>query len=154
LVKERIMNCHDIQEHLSDYLGGELTAEPRIAFDDHLRECSECRAEVQSLDGALAAMIRLDAAPAPIAFPRRRRFMSAPFAYAAVLLFGIGLGWVMKPTDDRVRSSHLQDIGSIRLVSAGGVDGEWFRSFDTHRSTLFTRNLAAFARGLRAGPVQ
>ncbi|NOS99937.1 MAG: zf-HC2 domain-containing protein [Phycisphaerales bacterium] len=148
------MICNDVQNSLADYLGGELPAAERDHLDDHLRDCPACRREVDSLHNTLAAMNRLDAPPAPIAFPRRRRSVVTPFAYAAVLLFGIGLGWMLKPTDDRSPSNPIAGVGSIRLVSAGGVDAEWLKSFDAQQARPFTRNLAAFARGLSAGPVQ
>lgn len=146
------MNCDNIQDGVADYLGGELPDALRDVFDTHLRECPPCREEIDSLRTTLATLDRLDAPPAPIAFPRRRRSLLTPFAYAAVLLFGVGLGWVLKPADQVFHANPAGEIMSIRLVSAGG-DGEWLKAFDPQRTRPFTRNLAAFARGLSAGPV-
>jgi hypothetical protein len=47
------MNCAEIKEQLVDYLYGELAANARSAFAEHLRACSGCSAEVSSHERAL-----------------------------------------------------------------------------------------------------
>jgi predicted anti-sigma-YlaC factor YlaD len=42
------MNCQDIARFLLDYLDGELTAEHRTTFEEHLGECPDCIAYLQT----------------------------------------------------------------------------------------------------------
>lgn len=37
------MNCRELAEFLSDYVDGELPADVRARFDEHLGECETCR---------------------------------------------------------------------------------------------------------------
>jgi anti-sigma factor RsiW len=37
------MNCRDATEFLTDYLGGDLPADPRREFESHLGRCPDCR---------------------------------------------------------------------------------------------------------------
>lgn len=91
------------QELLITYLYDEVSAEDRQAWDAHLRECAECRDELEGLRstrGHLALwappepdlgfrVIRGGAAPAP-ALPRRMRFAPAfAFAAAAVVVLAV-----------------------------------------------------------------
>jgi anti-sigma factor (TIGR02949 family) len=36
------MNCKEFIDFLMDYLGGELPAEARSCFEEHLHECPQC----------------------------------------------------------------------------------------------------------------
>lgn len=49
------MNCHTVKEGLLDFLYEELPADSREAFEEHLRGCSSCRAEVASYRTALGS---------------------------------------------------------------------------------------------------
>jgi hypothetical protein len=40
------MNCNSVKEHLVDFLYEDLAADARAAFEEHLRGCTTCRAEV------------------------------------------------------------------------------------------------------------
>lgn len=42
------MTCRDLVEFLTDYLSGELSAEQRAVFEDHLTECDACVAYLKS----------------------------------------------------------------------------------------------------------
>jgi anti-sigma factor RsiW len=37
------MNCREATEFLTDYLAGELPADPRREFESHLGRCPDCR---------------------------------------------------------------------------------------------------------------
>jgi hypothetical protein len=54
------MNCAQVKEQLIDFLYGELPAEARSAFTEHVQGCPACKAEVASyqstLDSARAAL--------------------------------------------------------------------------------------------------
>src|SRR3954447_17352644 len=41
------MNCNEIERYLPEYLQQTLSSEPRKLVEDHLRECDECRLEVE-----------------------------------------------------------------------------------------------------------
>jgi anti-sigma factor RsiW len=120
----------DVHSLIGPYLLDALDDVERAAFDRHLRECGDCRAEVGELreaaarlaDGAwsvppprlrtdvLAAVattrqVTPETPPAarPAAGTGRRRLLTA----AAVLVAAAGAGttaWVVQ--DDRVRSEH------------------------------------------------
>lgn len=40
-------------DRLIDYISGELNEEEKRAFEDHLKECSECRVEVEEMSGIM-----------------------------------------------------------------------------------------------------
>lgn len=53
------MNCQDIEPLMADALGGELSAEDRVTFDAHLRDCTACREELESNRRTLSMMNQL-----------------------------------------------------------------------------------------------
>ena len=104
------MNCERTRDMLADYLGDELTPTERQAFDSHLSACEHCRSEVDSLQAAVRALRQLDPPPTPLAAPqqaipgpRASRWRGGgfqPLAYAAMLLIGVGIGWIARPTPE------------------------------------------------------
>jgi anti-sigma factor RsiW len=42
------MNCREVVEFLMEYLSGELEADQRLAFEEHLEACPECVTYLQS----------------------------------------------------------------------------------------------------------
>ena len=56
------MNCEDFQMLLADALGGELSDADRPAFEVHIAACPRCRAEYESMSGAVRS---LQALPEP-----------------------------------------------------------------------------------------
>lgn len=59
------MTCETAVELISAKLDGELTAEEMTQLDDHLAQCSTCRALLEELTAIHAACGGLDAAPPP-----------------------------------------------------------------------------------------
>jgi len=107
-------------ELLSAFLDGEITAAERSRVMDHLTGCSECRAELESLNGARTALRSLPILdpPAMIARSRTAEVMSLPrrppvwiaAAAAAVLALFIGIATILAPpTTLEVRLDQLSD---------------------------------------------
>lgn len=44
------MTCRELADFIADYLSGELPANVRTAFDDHLRVCPNCRKYLASYE--------------------------------------------------------------------------------------------------------
>ena len=63
------MKCEDFQMLLADALGGELSDAERPAFQTHLAQCARCRAEYESMSGAVRS---LQALPEPRSVSVRR----------------------------------------------------------------------------------
>ena len=95
---------------LADYLGDELSSADRRAFEAHLASSDADRAEVESLQAALDNLRQLPPPPAsgasahPLpqaAHPKQSRavvrYLYRPLAYAAMLVIGVGIGWLAKP---------------------------------------------------------
>jgi hypothetical protein len=49
------MNCAQVKEQLIDFLYGELPAEARSAFTEHLQDCPACKAEVEGFQHTLGS---------------------------------------------------------------------------------------------------
>jgi anti-sigma factor RsiW len=47
------MICREVVEFLMEYLSGELQADQRLAFEEHLEACPECVAYVKSYEEAV-----------------------------------------------------------------------------------------------------
>ena len=101
------MNCQDFETLLADALGDELGSADRVAFDNHLKQCAECRRDYESATKTIGAMRSLPDHPAiPIerigdrlvigaasgSAPSRRFRLrrAAPIAAAIALAFASG----------------------------------------------------------------
>ncbi len=93
------MKCRTVNKQISLYLDGRLADRERALLEAHLQECSGCRAEVESLRQALAALKTLTRPiPRPGGWERleaRLRQKSQPAArpVAGVRLVPGGLRW-------------------------------------------------------------
>jgi len=88
-------------ERLLDYLYGELPASERDAFERHLHDCVECRAELAELGGTRLALASWSPPDSELGFkvvraadpePRRSRYQFRPawgLAAAAVLVLAV-----------------------------------------------------------------
>ena len=158
------MNCNDIKNLLADYLGDELDSAERTQFESHLSTCTPCRAEVAGLRQVQSALT--DAPDISIeqadqrsrcleirrrpAWPMRTVF--AGLRYAAMLAFGVGLGWQLKPAADQpVAGDRRTDIPPIHAVATTRVHPAWIEAaarMNAGRSS-FTRSLAALSTAPR-----
>jgi anti-sigma factor RsiW len=97
------MDRDKFEDMLADYLGNELSPNDRRTFEEHLAKSPADRAEVESLQRTLDDLRELPPPPSGYApsprpsTPRIIRCLYRPLAYAALLLIGIGIGWLAKP---------------------------------------------------------
>ena len=115
------MNAHDDVEA---YVLGALDAADVHAFEAHLAECSECRGEIASYAGVIAALHRVPLASPP-SMPRVRAFASPwrialALAAAAALAIGIvtSLGALRGADDTRAIAEIV--AGHARLIALTG----------------------------------
>ena len=47
------MTCRELMEFLADYLSGELPAEERRLFEEHLAECPDCVAYLKTYEATI-----------------------------------------------------------------------------------------------------
>ena len=98
------MDCNQCEDLTADYLGCELDAESRNAFEAHLEECAACARRVGELSESVRVLDRLESIPHHVARNRtvqfrvvRRRSLTVRTAItllktAAVLVLGVWLG--------------------------------------------------------------
>jgi len=101
------MNCEDCQNKFSEFLDDKLHESQRLALEQHISGCADCRRELQMWRRALEALARLPRRAAPDGFasriverigaeapPRRRRvlrFVPQAVAAAALVLVTVAL---------------------------------------------------------------
>ena len=158
------MNCNDTNELLADYLGDELESAERTQFESHLSTCVPCRAEVASLQHAQSqlqdapdiSIEQADQRSRCLEIRRRPawpiRTVFAGLRYAAMLAFGVGLGWQLKPAAEQpVAGDPRIDIPPVRTVATTGVHPAWIEAaakMNTGQSS-FARSLAALSTARR-----
>ena len=150
------MNCNEIEQQLADYLGGELEASAVEAVDAHLAACETCRREVASLGHTLDALNRLDAPVVATSTRARSRIGKLqPFAYAATLLIGLGVGWWIKSVDIQTRTTVIRtgsDDGDSPSADRDWADAVLAAYTGRSVSTPFARNTVKLVRALSASP--
>ncbi len=153
------MNCNDIKNLLADYLGHELGSADRSRFESHLSTCAPCRAEVAGLRQVQSALTdapdisieQADQQSRCLQIRRRpawpMRTMLAGLRYAAMLAFGIGLGWQLKPAAGDPRT----DILPIATVATTDVHPAWIEAAAKMNAgqSSFARSLAALSTARR-----
>lgn len=84
-----MINCRECIEFLMAYLDGELPAEQRARFDEHLRLCPPCVEYLESYKQAvaMAKTCGRDASPAPAAKP-----LPVPERLVSAILSSMGKG--------------------------------------------------------------
>ena len=141
------MNCEQISDHLADYVGCELDPRQRLAFESHLEQCAACSVEVSSLQETVVTLERLEAPPVPAASSRIGRFQ--PFAYAAMLIIGLGIGWSVKPA---APSPIVQPPAvNVQDTPADVHDGWGTAVAKGRKSTAFARNTVRLVRAMSGG---
>jgi anti-sigma factor RsiW len=53
LRSEHPVTCQDVAEFLMDYLNGDLAQAKRVIFEEHLTECPDCVAYLQTYEMAI-----------------------------------------------------------------------------------------------------
>ncbi len=158
------MNCNDIKNLLADYLGSELESAERTQFESHLSTCAPCRAEVAGLrevqsvlqDAPDISIEQADQRSRCLEVRRRpawpMRTALVGLRYAAMLAFGVGLGWQLKPaTEQSVAGDPRTHIPPIQTVATTGVHPAWIEAaakMNTGQSS-FARSPAALSTARR-----
>ena len=141
------MKCEDFQMLLADALGGELSDADRPAFEAHTAQCPRCRAEYESMSGAVRS---LRALPEPQAVSVRRVgdrlilserspraltwFSHRLLRYAAGLLIAFSAGYGLRaglaPHDDASGRpvALVANDGSKRGSLEGAIAGAHLRN--------------------------
>ncbi len=135
------MNCNDIKDLLADYLGDELESAERMQFESHLTTCAPCRAEVAGLrqvqselqDTPDISIEQADQRSRCLEVRRRRawpmRTALVGLRYAAMLAFGVGLGWQLNPASEQpVAGDPRTDIPPVQTAAASNVHPAWIEA--------------------------
>ena len=140
------LNCADIEERIAAYLVDDLTVQERFWIEMHLRDCAECRTEIDTLAdiaGSLQADFETEAdleldpgrratlsaqfAKANPDFDlatrrrwRRVRAMAANMSVAAALLLGAYLGFVSgnQRVQPQVSPEVTLEIASLNFAAS------------------------------------
>ncbi len=154
------MNCKNIKDLLADYLGDELESAERVQFESHLSTCAPCRAEVAGLqqvqseltDAPDISIELADQRSRCLEIRRRRawpmRTALAGLRYAAMLAFGLGLGWQLKPAADQpVAGDPGTGAPPIQAVATTAVHPAWIEAAAKMNAgqSSFARSLAALS---------
>lgn len=54
MMLSEMMTCRDLTDFLDDYVSGALAADRREEFEDHLRQCADCRKYLDSYRRTIA----------------------------------------------------------------------------------------------------
>ncbi len=158
------MNCNDIKDLLADYLGAELESTARTQFESHLSTCAPCRAEVAGLwqvqselqDAPDISIEQADQRSRCLEIRRRPawplRTVFAGLRYAAMLAFGLGLGWQLKPAAGQPDPGNPgTDIQPTQTVATTQVHPAWIEAAVKSNAgqSSFARSLAALSTARR-----
>lgn len=159
-----MMTCECLHQLLPDYLGDELDPAEQDQVREHIASCEPCHTEVATLTATLASLRNLKVparavsapvAGTPVGWPRLKavgaRF-SRPLAYAAMLMVGVGLGWVARSVlpdwDPKLAKNTVPGMVTVGEVHPDWIEG-WSGISPSHRSSsVLARNMAAFSRSI------
>ena len=158
------MNCNDIKDLLADYLGDELESVEQTQFQSHLSTCASCRTDVTGLrqvqsqltDAPDISIEQADRQSRCLEIRRRRawpmRTVFVGLRYAAMLAFGLGLGWQLNPASEQpVAGDPRTDLPPVRAVATTGVHPAWIEAAAKLNAgqSSFARSLAALSTARR-----
>lgn len=136
------MNCTDINIHIDDWLDDQLSEQDRLAFDQHVSNCADCAAKLESARSLMLGLQNIAAPPPSANFERRvfaevrrrhkesHRFrFSAGFATAATASLAIWFASsVMIPEavieQPRMISVAMNEAQTVRLMFESQTDIE------------------------------
>ncbi len=135
------MACEQTEKLATAYMGGELTPEDNVAFEQHLLHCGECTAEVAStmvLNRSLRAMRThfqpsdefaarvLSQSKRPVEAKRPKWYsrLSVPVfsAAAAMILLVLLTGFWFRNAQSQQLLAEISDIHAATLASSNPVD--------------------------------
>ncbi len=159
-----MITCESLRNLLPDYLGDELDPAEQDQVREHIASCEPCHAEVATLTATLASLrnLKVPAKPAsapvagipvgwPMALAVGARF-SRLLAYAAMLMIGVGLGWIARSVlpdwDPKLAENNLPGMAIAGKVHPDWIEG-WSGVSPSHTSpSVLARNMAAFSRSI------
>jgi hypothetical protein len=109
---------HPSREEMMEHLYQENSPAQRQSIDNHLRTCADCRAQS---DRWHATMKTLDAWPLEAPRRRHRTLPAVPWAIAALLVVGIGVGFLTGRTtaiDSPALQAALRQEVASQLTAA------------------------------------
>jgi anti-sigma factor RsiW len=120
------MTCADFEERIALYVGGDLTADERLAVEDHLRACSACAELARELeeDRTRLASRPPETAEVDFAAMRReiRRKIDRPrwiwkwIAAAAAVLLAVGVASMLRRAP--VKQAPIRLVAAQKEVAA------------------------------------
>ncbi len=128
------MTTEELHDLTAGYALDALSADERAAYESHLRECDECRAELASLDETVGILAHATEGPTPPAGLRDRIVAAARAEppkvvalrsrrtryYAAVGAVAAGSGGVAQLTASHFDAAPEGKIYEIWVIEAGG----------------------------------
>lgn len=135
------MKTHPTPEEWMSFLYGEDAPPRHIELDAHLRECAQCRQQVQQWRGSMSA---LDSWKVP---QTRRRVLARPavqWAAAAAVVLGLGFGL------GRLTSSSTPDLAQMKAELRAEVDNRFAAARD-QLAQAWQQHQTEFAQAVQAG---
>jgi anti-sigma factor RsiW len=116
------MTCHRVQEHLSDYIDGELSSAAVLGVQAHLKHCEACEIEHQALRRTVQLVALFGRQEAPIdcreAVMARLKDVPAPAPRVPSAWFSALLPLRMPVVPTWARATALAGV-AVAAVSAG-----------------------------------
>ena len=146
---------HPTREDWMEYLYGETPADLRSARAEHLRECAECRAQLDAWQQTKRALDSWETGVRPL---RTRTVFSGAVRWAAAACLAVALGFV----GARLATPELIDAEAMRADIARDVraalkaelreelGSEWHASLVAAQDQIYTGLYAAMRRDLAA----
>ena len=138
------MKTHPTPEEWMSFLYGEDAPPRHIELDAHLRDCAQCRQQVQQWRGSMSA---LDAWSVPQA---RRRVFARPAAQwvaAAALVLGLGFGL------GRVTIGPAPDLAQVKVELRAEMDTRLTAAREDYAQVLQQQQME-FAQAVRAAAAE
>jgi predicted anti-sigma-YlaC factor YlaD len=145
----------DIRDLLPDLLHGRLEAGDRATVEAHLRDCADCRGELELLRGlrnaAPSPRVNVDAIAAAIPAYRRRRSWGSPGwrIAAAIIFLAVGGSTVATFVEHRDRVDSVATRVASTDDSALGASGDIELSVGYGYSDLTDAQLSALLKDVQ-----